>query len=148
MDYPRKIQKFLISSPADRKLFIQATLLLVLMRVALAWIRFQALWRLLKRMGLVESQTPQRPSLYLPPEQIARALARASRCLPGTSCLPHALAGAVMLNRQGYPANLCIGVAKENDEFGAHAWVECEGRAVIGSKAHFNTLLILPGATS
>jgi hypothetical protein len=53
-----------------------------------------------------------------------------------------------MLERRGYPAFLCVGVAKEGDELRAHAWVECSGVAVIGAKGNFSTILILPGVSS
>jgi hypothetical protein len=40
-----------------------------------------------------------------------------------------------MLARRGYPAHLRIGVAKdEGGRLKAHAWVECEGNIVIGSR--------------
>jgi hypothetical protein len=44
-----------------------------------------------------------------------------------------ALTAQVMLARRNYPAQLCIGVAK--DEAGrlkAHAWVDFEGKVIIG----------------
>ena len=44
-----------------------------------------------------------------------------------------ALAAQVLLARQGYPACLCIGVARdENARLRAHAWVASQSSMVIG----------------
>jgi hypothetical protein len=53
-----------------------------------------------------------------------------------------------MFGRRGYAMSFCIGVAKKGDEFGAHAWVECEGGSVVGSGAGFAKLLILSSVQS
>lgn len=49
------------------------------------------------------------------------------------TCLPQAIATQVLLARRGYPAFIHLGVAKGMEErIEAHAWVECQGRVVIG----------------
>ena len=48
------------------------------------------------------------------------------------NCLVQAVAAEVMLNQAGHPRELRIGVANGADELIAHAWVESEGRVVIG----------------
>lgn len=66
--------------------------------------------------------------------------------MPGATCLVQALAGMALLARQGHAATLCIGVTKRDAAFGAHAWVECDGRAVVGVQADFTPLYSLnPG---
>lgn len=140
----RVLQFFRLSS-AERKLFVTALFYLALMRGALYVVRFRVLWGWLESKGMLHSIHNQYQS-SISTNQIALALNRAAPRVPGTTCLTKALAGAVLMSRHGYPANLCIGVTKDEGEFGAHAWVECEGKPIIGSKAHFNTLLILEGA--
>ena len=61
------------------------------------------------------------------------AVAGAGR-VPGANCLVVALVGEAMLKASGYEANLCIGVSTR-EGFKAHAWVEMDGRAVIGAAA-------------
>ena len=56
---------------------------------------------------------------------------QSSRYVPGSTCLVQALAGQWMLLREGYPAQLRIGVSKA-EGFEAHAWVELEGKVLIG----------------
>jgi Transglutaminase-like superfamily len=54
--------------------------------------------------------------------------------MPGAKTrLNQALATQMLLARRGYPALLHIGVAKGKEgQFQAHAWVESEGKVVIG----------------
>lgn len=138
MRIAHNVYRFLALPASERGLFLQALIFAALLRAALPWFRFQRLWSTLVRLGLMRIRRPDRPAP--PPEQTGRALARAGRCVPGATCLVQALAGMALLARQGYSATLCIGVAKRDEAFGAHAWVECDGRSVVGSKAHFATL--------
>ncbi len=51
----------------------------------------------------------------------------------GAKCLARALTTQLLLNRYGYPHELCIGVAKDaSQKIEAHAWIEYQGRVVIG----------------
>jgi hypothetical protein len=45
----------------------------------------------------------------------------------GTTCLPTSLALARVLRRRGAVPELVIGVASEDGDFSAHAWVEVDG---------------------
>jgi transglutaminase superfamily protein len=66
-------------------------------------------------------------------EQIRWAMAHASRVVPGATCLPQALAAESLLTRGGIAADLHIGVMKTPaGKFLAHAWVESDGRIVVG----------------
>lgn len=47
-------------------------------------------------------------------------------------CLPRALAAQTMLRRRGIASRLCLGVAREGGALRAHAWVEVEGRTMVG----------------
>lgn len=62
---------------------------------------------------------------------LTRRIERYGRRLPGARlCLPQALAGAVLLRRHGYAAEVVIGV--RNGPFAAHAWLVHDGRVVLG----------------
>jgi Transglutaminase-like superfamily len=57
----------------------------------------------------------------------------ASRFVPAATCLAQALVTVTLLEREGLPASLRIGVARSvRGKFEAHAWVESGGRVVIG----------------
>jgi len=64
-------------------------------------------------------------------ERIAAILNRASRLVPST-CLSKALAGQVLMSRNGYKTELHLGVAKNNvDSFEAHSWLTLDGKIVL-----------------
>ena len=54
--------------------------------------------------------------------------------LPGMAalCLPRALAAHAMARRRGIPSRLCLGVARNGEEFAAHAWIEVGERKIVG----------------
>lgn len=68
-------------------------------------------------------------------ERVGRAIEAASRRLPfAGSCLVRATAGMLLLRRLELPGELKIGVAREERRgFEAHAWVECDGKVLIGA---------------
>ena len=65
-------------------------------------------------------------------EQLSRAVSTASRYVPHATCLTQAVALHFLLKRSGFQSRLRIGVAKNNGEFESHAWVESQGRVVLG----------------
>ncbi len=70
----------------------------------------------------------------LDPRRIAHAVERVSVRIPGATCLTQALAAHMLLWRHGHQSKLCLGVARtEVGDFRAHAWLESQGRIVIGA---------------
>lgn len=68
-----------------------------------------------------------------------------SRRVPGSSCLVQAIAGTRLFRECGYKALLKLGVARPNQHFDAHAWVELDGGVVLGgnnSPDLFTTLAV------
>jgi hypothetical protein len=65
-------------------------------------------------------------------ERVIWAGRAASRRLPFATCLSSALALQRCLSRHGHACELHIGVARENRSIVAHAWIEREGRIVLG----------------
>ncbi len=126
--------KFLNLTSDERGLLISALFYLAAMRVSL-WVL--PLQQLLKRLPLrVVTRDNGRENNVLPAERIAWAICAVSRYLPGArSCLVQSLAAQAMLARRGFASRLRIGVAKdENRRLRAHAWVECDGKILIGAK--------------
>lgn len=78
-------------------------------------------------MPLLAGRTPQTTG------RIAWAVTVAARYLPGSKCLVQALAGRKLMASCGFPSAIHIGVAKDSRNWlNAHAWVEAEGKTVIG----------------
>jgi len=68
------------------------------------------------------------------PDRIVRAVEQASRRVPfGGNCLVRALTTRTMLARHGHVSRLIVGVAKSTaGDLESHAWLEQDGRVVIG----------------
>jgi hypothetical protein len=116
------------------RLLLQSGLLVTAIRLGLWLLPFRRLRAVLAR--LTAAPPLLRPGEEASADQIARAVRRASRHVPQASCLTQALATQTLLRWRGIPAHLHIGVAKDAaGRLEAHAWVESEGRVVIGGTA-------------
>jgi len=78
-------------------------------------------------------------------EQMVWAVQVVSRYLPGANCLTQALAAQALLTASGFPAQVEIGVAKDDfRRLQAHAWVICHGQVVLGGQEpnHYNSMIV------
>ena len=118
-----------------RRLLLRAVPTLFIVKVKLRLISFGNLYRAVER----RCQSPEhawqasprpRPSA----DEIAWAVLAAHHAVPGgNNCLARALAAKLMLARFGYRSELRVGALKnEADAFAAHAWLEAEGRIIVG----------------
>jgi hypothetical protein len=112
----------------ERSLMLQAAALLpatLLVQSALPFKR----WRPLLTRGAPTG------AQRMTPASIALAVDRARRGVPGVyKCLPVAYTGHLLLHRYGHPSQVQVGVALDADgKVEAHAWVEHEGRVLIGA---------------
>lgn len=111
-----------------RFLLLEATLVLSGVVVGLRLLRLKRLEKVLGRL----MRKPTAP-VELDADKIVRMVSIASRYVPGTSgCLPRALTAQMLLARRGYDSTVRIGVRKPGDELDAHAWLEIDGRVLIG----------------
>jgi Transglutaminase-like superfamily len=128
-----------------RHLFVKALLLLGIVRVGLWLLPFQTLMRLFAHMTRAHAALQDGDHAGM--QQVIWAVTVASQYVPAATCLTQALATQVLLSRRGHPASLHIGVARsDTGDFLAHAWVECQGKVVIGgltAPARFTPLLSL-----
>jgi hypothetical protein len=141
----RALRKLLSLPAGERSLLLEAALLVPLVHALQSALPFRR-WR-----GLL---TPKRPPVHAPrggstPEQIAAAVLRAQRGVPGVyRCLPAAYAGHLLLHRYGYPSVIHVGVGRDpNGDFEAHAWVECRGQILIGDLPDLGRFVPLPPLT-
>ncbi|PYM62155.1 MAG: lasso peptide biosynthesis B2 protein [Candidatus Rokuibacteriota bacterium] len=119
---------------ADRRLLLRAAVLLWGTRVGLWVVSMRTVHRVLGR--LMPVRAGWRRSVPFSPERIAWAARVGSRYVPRATCLVQALAVQRLLEREGHPACLRIGVAKSGRaRLLAHAWVESAGRVVVGGGA-------------
>jgi hypothetical protein len=123
---------------ADGVLLLEAAALLLAVRLGLPLIGFHPLRAALQR---------RIPSRNRPHDRMVWAVNAVARRVPATRCLAQALVMHALLHRHGHASNLKIGVrlvdrAREVP-LDAHAWVECDGRVVIGAVADLNEYAVL-----
>jgi hypothetical protein len=78
-----------------------------------------------------------------PSDDIVWTVTVAGRYVPGATCLAQALVSERLLKLAGHPAELRIGVAQQ-PFFRAHAWVESEGKVVLGETEALAEFSALP----
>lgn len=131
----RLLRKFLALSPVERRLLVKATLLLAVVQLGLGRVPFTVLRRLVTRVKANGRRSVVGPRAFA--DQVVWAVTAASHRVPGpTTCLSRALSVQVLLARGGYPSRLHVGVLRgKQGEVEGHAWVECDGRILIGGSA-------------
>ena len=121
-------RKFRRLPAEERAVFLAASTLLPAVRVGLRTLG-------LRRVQVVLSGR-MRPGWLAEPDVAvyrARRLARLVRVAAqyvGGTCLARSVVLACLLERQGVPAQLRIGVRKGENGFEAHAWVEAAGMSL------------------
>jgi hypothetical protein len=138
----RRARKFLALPWSDKWLLIEALLVVGATRLGLWLVPFRALPG---RLELFARLAAKAEVTDLSPDRIAWTVGVVSSYIPAATCLTQALAAKVLLGWRGWPSQLRIGVAKgARGQLEAHAWLECQGRILIGgsaeSVAHFTAL--------
>lgn len=119
-------RKFIRLPSRDRAVLARTIVTLAAARLAIWTLPFPASRRL-----LVGNRKAGPPTLTR--DQVRWAMAHAQRIVPRATCLPQALAAESLLARGGIDAEMQIGVMKTpNGQLTAHAWVESNGRVVVG----------------
>jgi hypothetical protein len=130
----RLLRSFLRLSGEDKRILIQVTLLLAAIRTGLSLLPYRVVQRLVVQLS-TRGRLRNADVHYR--RRVLRAVRAAGRHLLGQKpCLTQALAVQWLFNRIGYPTNLRIGVAKDHTgKLLAHAWVEHEGKIIMGGPA-------------
>jgi hypothetical protein len=104
---------------------------LALIRLALGRVPFTALRRV--TVGRPRDIVASLPDRGLIEEVVWAVTAVSRRVGRSTTCLTQALTVQALLARRGYPSRLHIGVTRgRQGELDGHAWVELDGRILIG----------------
>lgn len=137
---PRRLREF-TRLPANRRRLVLASLrLLWLVRVGLWTVSFRRLRGMLLRM-----EQNAREKVGAPRDELIWCIEAASRYVPAATCLTCSMAAQVLLRRNGHASTLRIGVARGGrGHLEAHAWVECDGRVVVGEMDNLDRFTPLP----
>ena len=135
------LRRFLALGGAERAVAAEAAALLAFVRLTFWILPFRLLRRALHRYSTLLIQTGGRVAAARTAALVASVAARFP--VPVT-CLAEALVAETMLRRRGYAPALRLGVRKPDASvFDAHAWVECDGRIVIGEVAELGDYAVL-----
>jgi len=128
----RQLYKFLTLSADERRLLVKASVLLVLIRLTVGRVPFRTLSRLVIGRTRKDDASPHGDRRLA--DQVVWAVTAVSQRAPRwTTCLTRALTVQAMLARRGYPSRLHVGVMRGmHGALEGHAWVEREGRVLIG----------------
>jgi hypothetical protein len=125
----RRIHKFLKLSSAEKRLLIRVWILIGTIRLGLELFSFSTLRKFLASIKPYPSKFTKKFS----EEQFVWVIAIASRYVPRSTCLVKTLALQLLFQQAGHQARLHIGVTdSEEGRLKAHAWVESQGRILIG----------------
>ena len=128
----KKLYRFLKLPRSDQKLFLQAYILMMLVRLGLLLLPFQKLQDLILKTN--ELRFLGEANHDVGAKDIALSVIRSAKLSPGgVKCLAKALTASMLMKTYGLPYKTNIGVAKgEKNNLEAHAWVESEGKIVVG----------------
>ena|SRR4030042_2053805 len=124
----RRIRKFFNLSSSEQRLLIKAWILLGLIRLGLELFPFSTLRKLLNRLKSIIGGFEKEFS----EEQLVWSVTVVSRYIPKATCLAQALTSQCLLQQAGHQACLHIGVTEDDGCLKAHAWVESQGRILMG----------------
>lgn len=138
----KRLIKLVFFRPRDFWLVFRVFILLGLIRLGLWLLPFSKLRRFLVSIGERYSFCYRCQSV----DKLIWAVNASSRYMLGNvKCLARALTTEVLLNCNDRSPNLKIGVAKENKgQLEAHAWVENQGRVLIGGLKDLDRYRVLP----
>ena len=136
------VLKFLRLPLAEKVLYAEALPVVAFTGFILRVVPFRFLRKsLVKRLS---ADTMPRPADLAEIQKIVRSVNFFSRFHPFASCLTRSLSALLLIKFNGEHAILKIGVAKDEDKsFKAHAWLESNGRIIIGelpSKSQYTVL--------
>jgi hypothetical protein len=120
------LTNFLKQSRVDQKLLITTLLSMITIRLKLYLIPFKRIQRSMERSN-------NKTKNNIPVHKLIWAVQTISNYIPQATCLTKALTAQKLLKKYGYSSQIKIGVGKNiNGEFEAHAWVEYDGKVVVG----------------
>ena len=138
-----RLSKFRRLNRADQRLLLETVFLVWAVRLGLWLLPFRTVASLLRRIVPATPRPKEEIQDFI--DHATRIITVASRLAPRATCLTQALTAQVLVSRHGYEARLYIGVAKDREgRLEAHAWVESDGRIVVGDCVDLSHFTALP----
>jgi hypothetical protein len=140
----RPLLKFLLLPGKDRSLLFRVALLLLATRVGLSLLGYSRLKRLFARFSNRPAHRSQAPLEDI--DRVVWAVGKVGpRLLGDRRCLTDAMVTQFLLGRRKLRANIQIGVLfAKNGKLEAHAWIEHEGRVLVGGSSGLDRYSRIP----
>jgi hypothetical protein len=128
----------------QQALVVEAALHLAAAKTILLFVPFERWRQQLKQESSPEEISGLPAAVHV--RELVWAVNGVGQRLPETlNCLPRALATRWMMQRRQWPNTLQIGVARNADgKFEAHAWIEYQGRVIMGLVPDLERFVKLP----
>ena len=136
----QKAKRFFALSPEEKKLFLEAYLMLGFMRAAISTISFKRLTRTLQHsQNYIHPATLTAEQLYTA-KLVGKMITQAANNTPWNSaCLAQALTVQKMLKKRDIPGVFYLGAKKykgTKEKMEAHAWSQCGETIITGKRGH------------
>lgn len=139
----RRAARLLRRPPRQQVLVAEAALHLAAAKAILVFVPFER-WRTQLESESIPGQQSL-PEIRQVGELVWAINGVSSRFPESLNCLPRALATRWMMQRRQWPNTLQLGVARDvNGKFEAHAWIEHQGKIVIGMVPDLDRFVKLP----
>jgi len=134
------MKKFTGLSTEEKRLFLEAYVMLGIMRAAILTVSFKRLTRSLEHLPSKSEVTPLNDKAQMKATLIGQAITRAAGYTPWESaCLAQSLTAQKMLKKHGIPGVFYLGAAKDQEskeKMKAHAWTQCGEAIITGKNGH------------
>lgn len=129
----RRFRKVLQLSPSDWHFLGQAWLLFLFIELGLRILPFKSLLKLYRANWLKKRPPSSRAQAFAVPRLASLVTIAGRYHLVRNTCLKEALVLSWLLERRGLGTLLRIGVSRHAGTLKAHAWLEQDGRIILGS---------------
>ena len=136
----QKFKKFTKLPLEEKKLFMEAYVILGIMRAAILTVSFKRLTRSLEHVAKKKELPTLNDQEMETAKRVGQAIMRASAYTPWESaCLAQSLTAQKMLKKRGIPGVFYLGAAKDEEseaKMKAHAWSQCGDSIITGGRGH------------
>lgn len=131
----KKLYNFFYFPLWKKKLIAQSLFWVILYRLCLWCMPYKMLKKIIPFENLRQKKDAKLD--WNEVKNVVDAIRLCSYYVPYATCLTQALATRTILRSRGQSSQLRIGVGRdENNEFIAHAWIESDGKIIIGKSAN------------
>lgn len=142
----KRLTRFLRLPIGEKKLHFKAMSLVVVTRIGLWLLPYRMVE---KSVAFIASRAKMNGDAdWKLIRSVSSSVKSCSKYVPHATCLTQALAARTLLRLNGYDSELKIGVVKDAANLAAHAWIEIDGRIVIGKQHDHGRYFVLRPSNS